>query len=144
MAKNHPGGTGIKNLSSPALLAAGALIIAVFAFSLGFIGKEYSGWLPLIVLALAAFISIPMLRKTKIEKYYEAVAAVHGDIKPLRKLKQQKTAMGAVFTFRMPVGMSKTQYEKYKEGLEQYLDSKVEFRFEHNLIVTVTGEPPEE
>jgi hypothetical protein len=144
MAKHSLGGANIKNLGSSALLAIGILIVAVFAFSLGFIGGEYSGWLPLIIIALLAVIAVPVLRKTNIERYYEAIAAAHGDIKPPRKLKRRQSAENIVYTFRMPAGMSKSQYEKYKEGLEQYLDSKVEFRFEHNLIITVTGEPPEE
>lgn len=143
MAKHSQSFSNIKNLSSPALLIVGVLIIAIFAFSLGVIGREYSGWLPVIIIALLAVIAVPMLRKTKIERYYDAICAAHGDIKPPVKLKKEPTEEGTVYTFRIPVGMSKSQYEHYKEGLEQYLDSKVEFRFEHNLIITVTGEPPE-
>ena len=143
MAKQSLTSAGFKNLSGIALLAIIASIVALFVFGFGFFGSGNSAWLlPAIFIFLGAF-AVPMLRKTKIERYYEAVGKAHPDIRPLRRLKKQQTDDGDVYTFRMPVGMSKSQYEKYREGLEQYLDSRVEFRFEHNLIIKVSAIPPE-
>ena len=87
MAKQSQNFSSIKNLSPLALLITGAMIIAIFAFSLGFIGSEYSIWLPVIIISLLAVIAVPMLRKIKKERYYEAIAAAHDDIKPPIKLK---------------------------------------------------------
>jgi hypothetical protein len=143
MAKQSETNAGLKNLSSFALLAVLAIISIVFMLGLGFFGSEYSGWPWLIVPVLSGMIAIPLIRKTKIERYYEAVGASHPEVKPIRRLDKQRIEEDTVFTFRMPVGMSKSQYEKYREGLEQYLDAKVEFRFEHNLIIKVTERLPD-
>lgn len=139
MAKQSQESANTKNLSTYALLGAMVLITIIFVLNFDLSGSENSVWPWLIVPALALIIVIPMLRKTKIERYYEAICAAHSDVKPLRKLKRE----GDIYTFKMPTGMSKSQYQKYQEGLEQYLDSKVDFRFEHNLIIRVTGEKPE-
>ena len=131
--------SGLQNISPFALLSVSAMIAIVFTLGFDLLGSENSVWPWLIVPVLAGVIAIPMLRKTKIEKYFEAIGVAHPDIKPPRKLKKE----GDIYTFRMPLGMSKSQYEKYQEGLEQCLNSKVEFRFEHDLIIKVTDKPPE-
>ncbi len=143
MAKQSQDNAGIKSFSTSTLIVVVGMITLIFAISLGFLGSQYTAWLPLVILLIFGALLIPLLFKTKIERYYDAVRMTNPDIKPLRRLKKSHTAEGMEFNFKMPVGMSKSQYQKFQEGLEQYLDSKVEFRFEHDLIIKVTEKPPD-
>lgn len=146
----------LKKLDKSAQLAIIGMVIIIFAF-LFFVDAKYIRWM--YVLLVVAFVPIYLKykpkRKTKIEKFYEAVIkntaanekGILGDptnnlrLKSLKMLEKDEDDERTEYTFKMGTGNSRSQYEKYKEGLEQYLDSPVEFSFDHNLIITVFKKP---
>ncbi len=63
-------------------------------------------------------------------------------LKPIKLIDEQLLADGGtVYSFKIPTGMSKSHYERYREGLEQYLNKNVRFAFDQNLMITVLDGP---
>lgn len=146
----------LKKLRPAALMTIAGLFAVVFIFAF-FADSKYSYFEPLIIVGGLIFLYflIRGRKKTKIEKFYDAVIKnmTSNDkgivcdgvsalrLKALKKLSEEKTTDGIVYTFKMDAGMSRSKYEQYKEALEQYLDSEVKFSFNHNLKIEVTGTP---
>lgn len=143
----------LKKLDKSIQLIIIGIVVIIFVFLFGFVDVKYIRWLP--VLLVVAFVPVIIKykprKKTKIEKFYDEVIkntaanekGKFGDtdtnlrLKALKKLEEDEDDERTKYTFKMGTGNSKSQYEKYKEGLEQYLDAPVEFSFDHNLIITV-------
>lgn len=147
----------LKKLDKSIQLIIVGIIVIIFVFLFGFVDAKYIKWLPvlLVVAFVPIYIKYKPKRKTKIEKFYDEIIkntaanekGIFGDpasnlrLKSLKMIEEDEDNERTKYTFKMGTGNSKSQYERYKEGLEQYLDAPVEFSFDHNLIITVLKKP---
>lgn len=147
----------LKKLDKSIQLIIIGIVVIIFVFLFGFVDARYIKWLPvlLVVAFVPIYIKYKPKRKTKIEKFYDEIIkntaanekGIFGvpdtnlRLNKLKMLKKDEDDERTKYTFKMGTGNSRSQYEKYKEGLEQFLDAPVEFSFDHNLIIKVLKKP---
>lgn len=125
----------LKNIDPVVLYLFIGLVVFIISLGMGLINRSFDKWLPLIIALVFVMIFLRLRKKrTKIELFYDAVIQNGEKLKPLKKTGQAYNEQGIKYAFKLPTGMAKSDYERFREGLEQYLNKEVGFTFENGLL----------
>lgn len=87
-------------------------------------------------ISILQFVSQKLYR-TKLDKFFEMTHLETERRRP-QLVKRKKISNDVIeYEYRLPCGLAMSKVEDHKEELEQYLRSKVEFRFDGNMFITV-------
>jgi len=133
----------LKKMKLPVLVPLLVVIIGLFVYGFGFFGASVNAVILAAVLCAGAVMIFNLTRKkTPVEKFYEKVNLQYNG-KFMKFIEERDVKKGTAYSYEIPLGLTKQDYQKYQQALEQYLKKNVEYSFLDHLIITILDGPLE-
>jgi len=128
------------NLKTCGMLTAGVLIGGSYALRIMGVYVSLDSVFPIATaLVTEGALLDTIFRETKYKKLFRLCGIVNKDGKLPIIIKKQKKENCTTLVLHLPEGLSQKHFEQKQQELEYHLNSKIEFGFNKNLILKLTG-----